>query len=599
VVVDRGVLEQVEMRTLMCYLKVSFRPSRRRRDISLTLAVPTTPAFEQGTFLTTQQGPPIPAPSEEALDTHTALTNLTSGNEITEARALDDGNTQSQALDITTSDQATAQAYAPGNPITQTHALDIHTAFTTLTAGNEITEACTLDNRNTQSQALDITTSDHATAQTYALKNPVTPPQALDGATTENATAQAYAAENQITQAHALDDTTTENASAGAHTLDITTSDHATAQAYAAENQITQAHALDDTTTENASAGAHTPENIIFETTSAQAHASSNPITQAQGLNNAFYQEAITQSYPSRNSITLPHPLEEATTSENATAPDNSEDEFTDDEAEIVTDLDEEALKKLPPALRERMQAIQKENRERLGREGEPEEGPSDKGKGKGKAGEAEGLEGMNTSSDETSLWISAMDELADEARPTGVNRPNPLGSNPVTDEDREMIAEIYRRNEARREAARSRPVAAHRGNVGRPSDIVPMRQWEEEARRAGIPTSSGHREEDGTPVHPTALPTLRRPLEAITRRAAAAVRFVKAKLRGAAKGKGKGKGKGPEGPEEGPERRGDLVVGSSYKTRPSGRRNPAASDQGPPPGLNMTTRGHVEDYTI
>ncbi len=558
-VVDRGVLEQVEMRTLMCYLKVSFRPSRRRRDISLTLAVPTTPAFEQGTFLTTQQGPPIPAPSEEALDTHTALTNLTSGNEITEARALDDGNTQSQALDITTSDQATAQAYAPGNPITQTHALDIHTAFTTLTAGNEITEACTLDNRNTQSQALDITTSDHATAQTYALKNPVTPPQALDGATTENATAQAYAA----------------------------------------ENQITQAHALDDTTTENASAGAHTPENIIFETTSAQAHASSNPITQAQGLNNAFYQEAITQSYPSRNSITLPHPLEEATTSENATAPDNSEDEFTDDEAEIVTDLDEEALKKLPPALRERMQAIQKENRERLGREGEPEEGPSDKGKGKGKAGEAEGLEGMNTSSDETSLWISAMDELADEARPTGVNRPNPLGSNPVTDEDREMIAEIYRRNEARREAARSRPVAAHRGNVGRPSDIVPMRQWEEEARRAGIPTSSGHREEDGTPVHPTALPTLRRPLEAITRRAAAAVRFVKAKLRGAAKGKGKGKGKGPEGPEEGPERRGDLVVGSSYKTRPSGRRNPAASDQGPPPGLNMTTRGHVEDYTI
>ena len=522
----------------MCYLKVSFRPSRRRRDISLTLAVPTTPAFEQGTFLTTQQGPPIPAPSEEALDTHTALTNLTSGNEITEARALDDGNTQSQALDITTPDQATAQAYAPGNPITQTHALDTHTAFTTLTAGNEITEACTLDNRNTQSQALDITTSDHATAQTYALKNPVTPTQALDGATTENATAQAYAA----------------------------------------ENQITQAHALDDTTTENASAGAHTPENIIFETTSAQAHASSNPITQAQGLNNAFYQEAITQSYPSRNSITLPHPLEEATTSENATAPDNSEDEFTDDEAEIVTDLDEEALKKLPPALRERMQAIQKENRERLGREGEPEEGPSDKGKGKGKAGEAEGLEGMNTSSDETSLWISAMDELADEARPTGVNRPNPLGSNPVTDEDREMIAEIYRRNEARREAARSRPVAAH---------------------RAGIPTSSGHREEDGTPVHPTALPTLRRPLEAITRRAAAAVRFVKAKLRGAAKGKGKGKGKGPEGPEEGPERRGDLVVGSSYKTRPSGRRNPAASDQGPPPGLNMTTRGHVEDYTI
>jgi len=204
--------------------------------------------------------------------------------------------------------------------------------------------------------------------------------------------------------------------------------------------------------------------------------------------------------------------------------------------------------------------------------EGEPEEGPSDEGEGKGKAREAEGLGGTTTSSDETSMWMSVMDEMAHEDRPAGANPPHPLRGNPVTDGDREWVAEAYRRNEAaRREAARSRPsAAAHRGNVGH-SDVVPMRQWKEDARRAGIPTSPDRPEGDGTPVRSSALSTLLRPLRALTGRAAAAVAFVRGKLQGRRKGKGRGKGKGPEGPEE----------------------------EGPPPGLNMTTRGHVENYTI
>lgn len=557
--------------------------------------------------------------------------NVTSQNTSAQACAP---VTRAQGLNNATSEEAVVQAY-PSYSITQTRARNDTTSESagaeTLTPETTIFEntsaqACVAAIPLTQAQHLHNTISDGVIAQACP-SNSLTEAPGLDHTTSANAIAKTRipesitAVENTSPQACAAANSITE-----ARDLNHATSEEAITQACSSTNSITQARALNHTTSGSAVFEARVPETTTTsENTYPQACTATNAITRAQDLDDASSQEVTAQSYPSRNSIAqtgtrINTPSENAvveahvhettiaseytteqadafnnTTSENAIAEAHTPEHATvSGKATATQALDRKRLHRktgvYPSGSLRGAEAFSTSGSAATGApthiddiplgevmarfmgEGEPEEGPSDEGEGEGEgeAREAEGLRGTNTSLDETSMWMSVMDEMANEDRPADVNPPHPLRGNPVTDGDREWVAEAYRRNEAaRREAARSRPsvAAAHRGNVGH-SDVIPMRQWKEEARRAGIPTSPDRPEEDGTPVRSSALSTLLRPLRALTGRAAAAVAFVRGKLQG--RGKGKGKVKGPEGPEE----------------------------EGPPPGL-MTTRGHVENYTI
>lgn len=441
----------------------------------------------------------------------------------------------------------------------------------------------------------------------------------------------------------------------------------------------------------------------------------------------------------------------------------DSEDEFADDEAEIFNDLDEEALRKLPPGLRNTMQAMQNDKRKRMHRktgifpdgglripeafsssgeaesvksttsgnavdgpaadmmrhyfkehESEDEEEPkrvlrvtnpdiqrsdsSDDGKAKkeidkSKEDKSDNLENETTvtSSDETSLWLQVMygadsseeqatsqeenddrhlythdagfpdrfradleddgmfrgagpsavtssqqgtfaDSYMDrlQARNRGELTPSTaLGSNPVTAEDLAFIESINQKNKNAREAVeqaekdkitKGNGALASTGNTNRNSDIVPMRQWKEDARLAGIPTSPDHHKHDlpfeGFPVNSQTSSTsdskrskasghsikdnIRRPFNALNKRAQEGVAYVKGVLHRDGKSDTHYHSFRPESrTRQHDDNRGGLKIGPSYKTKPSGRRNPAAPDKGPRTDLNVTYRGHVEDYTI
>ncbi|KAI9872981.1 MAG: hypothetical protein M1830_000974 [Pleopsidium flavum] len=441
----------------------------------------------------------------------------------------------------------------------------------------------------------------------------------------------------------------------------------------------------------------------------------------------------------------------------------DSEDEFADDEAEIFNDLDEEALKKLPPGLRNTMQAMQNDKRKRMHRktgifpdgglripeafsssgeaesaksttsasavggraaemmsrfvgeheseeEGEPERvlrvtnpdiqqsDSSGAGKAKKENGKSKEVEDKSnnhedeanaTSSDETSLWLRVIDgtessegqatsqeenddhhlythdagfpdsfransedrmfggagpsavitsqegTFADSymdrmrARNRGELTPSTaLGSNPVTADDLAFIESINQKKKIAREAVeKAEKEKFKKGNPltstvnrKRNSDIVPMRQWKEDARLAGMPTSPDspkhHLPYEGFPVtSQTSSPSdskgskasghsikdnISRPFKAIGKQAHQGMAYVKGVLHGKGKSDRRQHSLRPDSrARDHDDLRGGMKIGPSYKTKPSGRRNPAAPDKGPRTDINITYRGEVEDYTI
>lgn len=218
-----------------------------------------------------------------------------------------------------------------------------------------------------------------------------------------------------------------------------------------------------------------------------------------------------------------------------------------------------------------------------------------------GSADELEAIQGEVSpgaagASEEGTFATSYLERIA--ARDRGeVNLTTALGSNPVTDDERALLRALTRRNRAaRRQAAEDEIMEAPVAH--RDSDIVPMRQWKAAARKAGMPTSpdtpswgvalqQGSRQ-TGQPAAATAgghsvRENFRRPFAAMAKGARKGAAFLKGRM---------------HGKEDGGS---DVKVGPSYKSTPSGRRDPARPEAEGAPGkaLNMTHRGHIEDYTI